>query len=92
MKNSFIAAILLTFILFSCLGPIPISKDIQYCQAAENHLKELGCIPKDKPYTAKGKSFSVFCQETMLNGVDLSPKCLYEIKSCDQMNVCVQGQ
>jgi hypothetical protein len=93
MKKSLITAILLTFILAACPnGPAPIMDGIQYCQAAENHLKDLGCIPKDKPYTLNGKSFSVFCQETMMNGINLHPKCLYQITSCNQMNMCAQGK
>lgn len=93
MKNGLIAASLLSFILIACPnGPIPITEGIQYCQAAENHLKELGCIARDKPYTVKGKSFTQFCQDTMQNGVNISPKCLCEITSCNQMNMCVQAQ
>lgn len=93
MKKGFIAAMLLGFILAACpKGPIPVITNLEYCQAAEDHLKALGCIPKDKPYTLKGKQFHEFCQETMQNGIDLNPKCLYTITACNQMNACVQGQ
>lgn len=93
MKRSFIAILVSSFILVACPnGPVPVITNIEYCQAAENHLKALGCIPTDKPYTLKGKQFHEFCQETMQNGINLSPKCLCTITSCGQMNSCVQGQ
>jgi hypothetical protein len=91
MKKSFIAVLVLAFILVACpKGPVPIITNIEYCQPAEIHLKELGCIPIDKPYTVKGKQFNEFCQETMQNGINLNPKCLSTITSCTQMNACVQ--
>ncbi len=92
MQKGFLTSILLTFVLLSCLGPIPVIANIQYCSTAEAHLKALGCIPSDKPYTLKGKSFSQFCQETMQNGINLHPDCLSKIVSCNQINVCVQAK
>lgn len=73
--------------------PIPVidpNDGIEFCQAAEDHLKSLSCIPSNKPYTAAGKSFTQFCKDTMNNGIHLHPKCLSEITDCRQMNSCVQ--
>lgn len=61
--------------------------DIGYCDAAEANLKALGCIPQGA-YTDKGKSFTVFCQETETNGVSLNARCLSTITSCAQENSC----
>lgn len=100
MKRNFIVTLLLIFVLAACLGPIPVSHDIQYCQTAETHLKALcnqdpinnkTCCDMSKP-TLKGKSFTQFCTETMTNGVDLHPRCLSQITKCTDINVCVQGQ
>lgn len=86
--------IILSFLFLTACpnGPSPVTNEIQYCQAAENRLKALGCISSDRPYTAKDKSFTQFCQETMMSGINISPKCLSEIISCNQVNQCVQGQ
>jgi len=91
MKKGLFFIIFLASILVACPnGPLPITEELAYCQVAETHLKQLGCIPSDRPYTIKGKSFTQFCQETMMNGVNLSPKCLSQIQSCNQMNTCIQ--
>lgn len=92
MKKSFVVLLLLTFILIACpSGPTPITDDISYCTTAEIHLKKLECIPADKPYTAKGKSFTQFCKETMLSGINLHPRCLSQIINCNEINACVQN-
>jgi hypothetical protein len=92
-KINLIIFIILTFFVFSCPQTTNTSKNnnIEYCKIAQLHLEKLGCIAKDKPYTKKGKYFGEFCQETISNGIDLSPKCISEITSCDQINPCVQN-
>ncbi len=71
--------------------PVEEVRDSAYCDLAETHLKQLKCIP-DGAFTKKGKSFSDFCQETQINGVFVNPKCLSEIVSCDQMDVCTNSK
>lgn len=91
MKKIIVAAFLLSFALIACPnGPPPIIDTNGDCKTAETHLKQLGCIPKNIPYTVKGKSFEQFCTETMLNGINLNPGCLSNITACNQMNSCVQ--
>ena len=68
--------------------PVPVVKDSEFCQQAEVHLKELKCISSTQPYTKKGKSFTQFCQEKQDQGISIEPKCLSNITSCDQMDVC----
>lgn len=68
--------------------PTPTVQDTDKCGAAEVNLKKLKCIPVDKPYTKKGKSFTQFCEETQAAGIFLNPKCLSEITACDQMDHC----
>lgn len=87
-----IVIMLLGAILTACPNsPTPVINGYEYCQSAETHLKELGCISRDKPYTKKGNSFTVFCQETMKNGINVAPKCLSEIQNCEQINSCFQN-
>ena len=70
----------------------PEVKDTEKCEAAEQHLKELTCIPTDKPYTKRGKSFTQFCQETQNAGVFINPVCLSEVKSCDEVDCCTNSK
>lgn len=92
MKKGLLAAVLLGFFLIACpnTSPPPVIEGVQYCGAAEVRLKQLGCIPKETPYTNKGKSFTQFCQETMRNGINIAPYCLSRINSCDQINSCTR--
>lgn len=66
----------------------PEVQDTNLCSAAELNLKKYSCIPNDKPYTAKGKSFTQFCQETQNNGIFLNPKCLSELTDCGVISSC----
>jgi hypothetical protein len=90
MKKGLIVSLLLGFLLVACgeTVPPPVTDGVEYCALAETHLKQLGCIPKDGPYTNKGKSFTQFCQETMGYGINIAPHCLSRINSCDQINRC----
>lgn len=90
-----ISFIFVAVLIIACVNPNPTPQpmdDMKYCQLAENNLKALACIPKDKPFTLKGKSFAEFCIETMQNKINLHPKCLSEIKSCNQIGTCTQGK
>jgi hypothetical protein len=68
--------------------PTPLVIDSEYCGEAEVHLKEIACIPKNEPYTKRGKSFKQFCEETQENGVFLNPKCLTTVNSCEEIDYC----
>lgn len=68
--------------------PTPVVTDTEYCKPAEQHLKELKCIPSDKPYTKKGLSFEQFCHQTQDNGIYLNPRCLANISSCEEIDYC----
>lgn len=101
MKSALIVATLFLLLLPSCsdnsksnVQPVvlPPVDGIEYCGAAQQHLQDLGCIPKSKPYTAKGKSFKQFCEDTMNNQINLHPNCLANITNCNQMNACVQAK
>jgi len=94
MKRLFLAAL---FILIAVPGcptqyvkphPTPIVTDSAFCKPAEVHLKELNCIPNDKPYTKRGKQYEQFCMETQENGIFLNPKCISEIKTCEEVDIC----
>jgi hypothetical protein len=70
--------------------PEAVVKDIDYCIKAEQHLKDLKCISATEPYTKKGLSFTQFCNEIQKSGVFINPKCLSEIKKCDEQDACLQ--
>jgi hypothetical protein len=91
--------ILFSILLISCASnkdylphANPITLDNDYCAAAELNLKTLKCIPEDKPYTKKGKSFSEFCIDTQINGIFINPKCISTIQSCEDFtkDVCTE--
>lgn len=67
---------------------VPNVKGSEWCSAAEKNLQALGC-EEGKP-TKRGKSFTEFCVETQKEGgIDLHPKCLSTVKSCDEIDkVC----
>lgn len=98
MKNKLLISLnimLLSAILIACPNnsptPTPVDPNSKnYCQLAEVHLKELGCIPKNTSYTLQGKNFTQFCQDKLNQHIDLHPQCLSQIKSCDEMDACVQ--
>jgi len=60
--------------------------DSEWCDLAENHLTELNCIEAQP--TKKGVHFGAFCRELQQNGIFINPKCLAEIKSCSEVDVC----
>lgn len=67
---------------------IPKVEGSEWCDDAERNLLALGC--EEGQPTKKGKSFTEFCLDTQQNGgIDLNPKCLATIKSCDEIDkVC----
>lgn len=71
---------------------IPEVKGSEWCDDAEKNLLALGC--EEGQPTKKGKSFTDFCVETQRDGgIDLNPKCLASIKSCDEIDkVCAWNQ
>lgn len=96
-SRSFLLSALLVFAgLPGCPAPervvpepvVPEVKDSEWCAAAEKNLLALGC-EEGKP-TKRGKSFTDFCVETQKEGgIDLHPKCLSTVKSCDEIDrVC----
>jgi hypothetical protein len=71
---------------------IPQVQGSEWCDDAEKNLLGLGC--EEGQPTKKGKSFTEFCLDTQKNGgIDLNPKCLATIKSCDEIDkVCAWNQ
>jgi hypothetical protein len=71
---------------------IPEVKGSEWCDDAEKNLLALGC--EEGQPTKRGKSFTEFCIDTQKNGgIDLNPKCLATIKSCDEIDkVCAWNQ
>lgn len=100
MKNTFPIAIALALASIACEGcppsqtttdpvqprPTPVPTDTELCDRAEAHLIELGC-PEGQP-TKRGKRFGDVCRELHDNGIFVNPKCLAEIKSCAEVDVC----
>jgi len=90
--------LILTVLLIGCRSdampphPPPVVVDTEWCEAAEVNLKQLKCIPSDKPYTKKGLTFTQFCQKKQEDGIFLNPKCLAnEVTSktgCGYIDVC----
>ena len=66
--------------------PTPVPTDTEYCDLAENHLTELNCV-EGQP-TKKGVHFGALCRELQNKGIAINPKCLAEIKSCAEVDVC----
>ncbi len=66
--------------------PTPVVTDNNYCAKAQENLLRLNCV-EGQP-TKKGKSFEQFCVGTQQNGIFLNPKCLSEIKSCEEVDSC----
>lgn len=100
MKNSFVIAIALALASIACEGcppvstvpdpvpprPTPVPTDIEWCDRAETRLIELNC-PESQP-TKKGIRFGAFCRELQSNGIAINPRCLAEVKSCAEVDVC----
>lgn len=97
------SALALSFTLVGLLGcpptehvvPEPVIPKVQgseWCDDAEKNLLALGC--EEGQPTKKGQSFTEFCLDTQKNGgIDLNPKCLATIKSCDEIDkVCAWNQ
>lgn len=66
--------------------PTPVPTDNEWCDLAENRLTELNC-PESQP-TKKGIHFGAFCRELQSKGIAINPKCLAEIKSCAEVDIC----
>ncbi len=66
--------------------PTPVPTDTEWCDLAENHLTELNCV-EGQP-TKKGIHFGAFCRELQANGIYINPRCLAEVKSCAEVDVC----
>ena len=70
--------------------PTPQVQDTKYCVLAEKRLLELGC--EEGLPLKDGTGFAKFCEDTQSNGIFLNPKCLSEIKSCEEVNVCTSSK
>lgn len=68
--------------------PTPVPTDTEWCDLAENHLTELNCV-EGQP-TKKGVHFGAMCRELQSHGIFINPKCLAEIKSCAEVDVCTR--
>jgi len=66
--------------------PTPIPTDVDMCDAAEIHLIALSC-PEGQP-TKRGTRFSDICRELSAAGIFPNPRCLANIKSCSEVDVC----
>jgi len=69
------------------LPPPPVTKDVGYCQKAQDNLIKLQCIPEDGTYTKgrgdeKGKTFVQFCQEIEKKGLEINPACIAKLTNC----------
>lgn len=74
------------FLLSCCdsliLPPAPVTKDLDYCQKAQDNLEKLGCIKKGESYTKKGKSYYEFCIDLQGKGIFTNPKCVSQLTNC----------
>lgn len=106
MKNLLSIAIAFSFLGIDCNQayvtppkPTPVVVDTDLCQTAEAHLKSLcDSNPTNNLYccqvvtpTKKGKSYAEFCREKQEQGLFLNPKCVSEVISCDQVDVCTNS-
>jgi len=66
--------------------PTPIPTDTDQCELAEQHLLELGC-PVAQP-TKRGTRFALVCRELHAAGIFANPKCLANVKTCAEVDVC----
>lgn len=66
--------------------PTPIPVDVDMCDAAEVHLIALSC-PEGQP-TKRGTRFADICRELSAAGIFPNPRCLANIKSCSEVDVC----
>lgn len=105
MRKVFIFTLLLSFLLVACPNtsesrrPPPLN-DTDYCLSAQQHLEELCqqnteinkyCCKVVEP-TKKQKDFKTFCKETMSKGINLNPKCISEVKKCEEIDVCTNSR
>lgn len=95
-KHVLIIMVLITS-LFSCklepvypARPTPVVTDTNYCKVAEEHLLSLSCEVA-KP-TKKEVVFEEFCKQTQQAGVFINPKCLSEVKTCEEVDVCTHSK
>lgn len=70
--------------------PTPIVTDSEFCLVAEQHLESMQCVKHS--FTPDGKSFAPFCKETQASGIFINPKCLSEVKTCDQVLDCTHSR
>lgn len=66
--------------------PTPVPTDTEYCDLAEGHLIALHCAEGNP--TTKGKRFGDVCRELQQNGIAVNPKCLANVKTCAEVDVC----
>ncbi len=66
--------------------PTPVPTDVEMCDAAEVHLIALGC-PEGQP-TKRGTRFADICRELSAAGIFPNPRCLANVKSCSEVDVC----
>lgn len=66
--------------------PTPVPTDTEYCDLAEVHLIMLHCSEGNP--TTRGKRFADVCRELQAAGIAVNPKCLANVTSCAEVDVC----
>lgn len=80
--------------------PTPVVTDTFLCPDADTHMaalcqadpvKNAYCCQVDA-LTKKGKNYTQFCIEKQNQGIFLNPRCVSQVTSCEQIDVCTQSQ
>lgn len=66
--------------------PTPVPTGSEFCDLAEKRLQDLQCAEGNP--TKKGERFGDVCRELQSKGIAIDPKCLSEIKTCADVDVC----
>lgn len=104
MKKIIFSAIFMGALLEGCPpSPVPahntpVPTDTALCPTADQHLTQLcKADPVKNKYccdvvapTKKGKNFTQVCIEKQNEGLFLNPRCLAQVTSCDQIDVCTK--
>lgn len=89
-----IAASLLVAFWAVCIGcspapsPNPVPVPGASCEAAEDHLRELGCVEEGLPLW---EGFAETCIDDAADGIDDHPDCVAGISSCDEVEAATRG-